>query len=243
MKSGEIGVSRTAMKRTLGARDASLFSDLVRFRMLTNDFIHCRHASHLQANAVVKITGRLVRQGWLQKYPLFDRHVYFRAGLKLVQLKGLSKASLLPLGPQALATHFATLSYCSSHGEVDLPTRDDYASHLGWLPKKFRDRRLLVDHQTDPSSIRLLRVDLGGTATHVTRKCEKDVARRMQIPTFNAMVKQGRVRIALITLSEAKERQIKNRVGSKTWPTGLRFQIFVVPELIHFVGKQSEKSQ
>lgn len=225
------------MKQAIGARDAAIFADLVKFRALTNEFIWRRHASHLQYNAVVKITGRLVRQKWLTKYPLFERYVYFVPGTKLHKLRGSMPSQSDPLGPQALAMCIAMLNLCSQHLQLDLVDPVCWPSELAWLPKKLRGVRVLMSQDPEFGQLALARTDFGGSAEHVAKKCSQDIARRMQLSEFNTAVKQQQVRFVVLTVNETKADQIRHRINKRDWPTGLRFRIHLVPELIHFIGQ------
>ncbi|MEM8734268.1 MAG: hypothetical protein AAGG44_08600 [Planctomycetota bacterium] len=225
------------MKRAIGARDAAIFADLVKFRALTNEFIWKRHASHLKYNAVVKITGRLVRQQWLVKYPLFERYVYFLAGTKLLKLHGGKPSQSEPLGPQALAMSIALLNLCSQQLQINLVDPTCWPTELAWLPKKMRGVRVLVSKDPEFGELLLARTDLGGSAEHVAKKCSQDIARRMQLPAFNVAVKQQQVRFVVLTVNEIKAERIRHQINKRDWPIGLRFRIHLVPELIHFIGQ------
>ena len=207
-------------------------ADVIRYRLTTNEFIHDRFLSHAQPNAVVKVTGRLVRQGWLQAHPLLDRQQYFVAGSKLVKLHGLPISRTRPLGPQSLASLFAIAKYCLTAGiAAQLATDDELIQTYTWMDKSLLHSPQLIERDGTVVTLRLVRVDLGGTPEHVGKKCVHDLSIRQPYVSFNQMVVAKRFVMVVLTASPAKQELIQKVIAKRQWPKGMRFQVYVVPEL------------
>lgn len=97
---------------------------------------------HAQANAVVKITGRLVRQGWLIAFQLFERQQYFVPGPSSIKLYGLPATRSRPLGPQSLASCYSVMKYCITTEAVLLAKDELLTSLFPWM-----DGKLLTNPQ------------------------------------------------------------------------------------------------
>ncbi|MDZ4848519.1 MAG: hypothetical protein SGI77_04445 [Pirellulaceae bacterium] len=235
MKSGKQLHSNRSMRAELGKRDRSILSDVIRYRLTTNEFLHSRYFEHLQINAVVKITGRLVRQGWLNAYSLIDRRQYFVPGPKLVKGYGLPISRSRPLGPQSLSTQYAVAKYCFYSGlNLKLVTNEEFKVAFPLLDDQVVGGVNVLDGDGANATLRLVRVDLGGTPEHVAKKCSLDLAARQKIGAFNELVGAKRFVSVVLTASSVKQELIQQAVAKRRWPRGIRFQVFVVPELAQF---------
>lgn len=225
------------VRAELGKRDRRIVSDIVRYRLTTNDFVHQRHLSHAQPNAVVKVTGRLVRQGWLSAYPLLERQQYFVPGSKLVKLHGLPTSRARPLGPQSLASQYAVAKYCFTTGiSVELATEAELSVAFPWLTQPMFNSPQLMEPAEGDVTLRLVRVDLGGTPEHVARKCMLDVASRQTEAEFNQLVAAKRFVLVVLTATAAKQELIQKAIAKRQWPKGMRFHVCVVPELAQLLS-------
>lgn len=228
--------------RSLGARDRLILDTVVRYRMVTNEAIHQWFFFHATPNAVVKVTSRLVRSRWLAAHPLYQRRQYFTPGDRLVRQRGLPKSRMQPLGPQTLAAHYAVLRYCgASTGVAEAPANelavaDEIRESLPWLPVSFHSRHHVIDRDSPGIRWRLIRTDMGGRADHVVRKIARDIERLHQQPEFVSMINAGRFQQVLLTPSTVKKQLLQRSLAERPWPSGLRFQIGVIPELFQLVG-------
>ncbi len=221
----------------LGKRDRHIIGDVVRYRLTTNEFIHQRYMSHAQPNAVVKVTGRLVRQGWLAAYPLLDRQQYYVPGSKLVKLHGLPISRARPLGPQSLAGLYAVAKYCNTGGiRGELATEGELLVAFPWLTKSMLNSPQLIEPADGQVTLRLMRVDLGGTPEHVCKKCIQDVASRQAQSDFNQLVSAKRFVLVVLTATAAKQGLVQKAIAKRQWPKGMRFHVFVVPELAQLLS-------
>ena len=234
MKSGKkiSPSSRRSLRSQLGRRDRSILSDVIRYRLTTNEFLFERYFKQLQPNAVAKISARLVRQGWLMAYPLIDRQQYFVAGLTLVKAYGLPASRTRPLGPQALLTHFAIAKYCFTSGlQIRFVEDTEFPIDFPTLAPQSHRGIHVIESTDGVTTFRNVRVDLGGTPEHVTRKCVADLATRQNDHAFNRIVADKRFVAVVLTATPAKQNLIQRALSKRTWPKGMRFQVYVIPEL------------
>ncbi len=80
--------------------------------------------------------------------------------------------------------------------------------------------------------LELIRVDLGGPADLIARKCRKDVEARRKLQAFTEMVAEGRFSMVVVTGSTAKAAAIQAALSQHRWPTNLQFRLAVFVSLI-----------
>lgn len=228
---------RQVARAELGKRDRRIVSDIARYRLTTNEFLHQRFMGHAQPNAVVKVTGRLVRQGWLSTYPLFDRQQYFVPGSKLVKLNGLPTSRTRPLGPQSLASLYAVAKYCFKAGVGgELATEVELRTAFPWMTEPMFNSPNLLASTDCEVTLRLVRIDLGGTPEHVSKKCVQDIVCRQTQAEFNQLVAAKRFVLVVLTASTTKQELIQKAIAKRQWPKGMRFHVWVVPELAQLLS-------
>ena len=116
-------------------RDQQIIRHTDRYRIGTNAAYHSLVFDGQSLNAVTKVTARMCREGWLQRYRLVPPEDYFTLGPKAVRHLGYSLKRTEPLGPQALPIDYAVLLFATHGGRtrllpfvVTLPlSRDDSA--------------------------------------------------------------------------------------------------------------------
>jgi hypothetical protein len=229
----------------LGKRDRCILGDVTRYRLVTNEWVLARYVPGAKPNAAVKITGRLVRDGWLSSHRLYRRRNYFTAGQRLVRYRGLSPERLRPLGPQALASHYSLLRYCMAAEVSDSPaalprllTRQEVMTSLPWLPLTLVHRsHILLGPEANPNW-RMVRVDLGGRPDHLARKVARDLTQLFECSEAPPEVAQGGFTQVVLCSSSGKKRLIEQALAARPWPKGTRFQLGIVPELVQLVGCQ-----
>lgn len=237
MKFGKHTTIQKIARLELGKRDRLILADAIRYRLMTNDFMRGRYLSQVLPNAVVKITGRLVRQGWLNAFTLIDRQQYFVPGARLTKLYGLPASRSRPLGPQSLATSYAIAKYCFTAGFSVQPANDDeLISAFPWMESSMLSGNQAIEDSPPAPTLRLLRIDLGGTPEHIAKKCTSDLASRQTNSSFNELVAQKRFVLVAIAARPTKQELIQKAIAKRQWPKGMRFQVFVVPELAQFLS-------
>ena len=109
---------------------------------------------------------------------------------------------------------------------------------FSWLDETLLTIPHVLEGDRPNCNLRLIRVDLGGTAEHVTKKCMQDLSKRQCQKEFNDLVANRRFVQVVLTASCAKQDLIQNSIAKRQWPPGMRFHVFVVPELIQFLSAQ-----
>jgi hypothetical protein len=204
-----------------------------RYRVVTNEMVqHQLFQSH-QSNAVTKVTNRLVEAGWLQRHRYLAGRLYFTAGKRLCQWHGMPTSRVRALGVQSLSITMAIAECCLlSDSRLVLQTKEDIASHWTWIPQNLRSMNYAVlkrEQATD--QLMMLRVDLGGSARHVTNKCLQDWRSRQNVNGFRSLMEERRLAELIFTTSEPKRSLIASEIKKKEWPAGTRFEFFISSEL------------
>ena len=230
MKSGNSIAS--SGRQSLGKRDRTILSDVIRYRLTTNEIVQARYLPTAVPNAVSKITSRLASTGWLTRRSLFDNRAYFTPGRQLCMHFGLPVSRSRPLGPQTLATALSIANYCQlSSPSHQLLDEKDYASSWTWIPKKMRTLPGAIDPHSDSVILRLVRVDLGGTPDHVATKCAHDIKIRSNIEGFRNLLKPRCLVVVVLTTTENKRQLIMRAIQKRSWPENTRFEVVVISDL------------
>jgi len=218
--------------RRFSDRDQEIIELAARYRLLTKEILHRVHFDESEPNAVTKVTQRLCDEQWLRKYPLVYPSQYLVPGKRAAQALGLPLSRTLPLGPQSLPTEFAVLQYATDAHGVGRMTPDELVQLHPW----YRDEWLTAIHclrRNDKTQIiELMRVDLGGPADHVARKCYADIQTRITLPEFERLISESRFRVVVVTATTDKAAAIQLAIQGHLWPAGLRFHFAVVTQLL-----------
>lgn len=230
MKSGSSRAS--SGRNSLGKRDRSILSDVIRYRLTTNEIVQSRYLPTAVPNAVSKITSRLANTGWLTRRSLFDNRTYFTPSRQLCMHFGLPISRSRPLGAQTLATALSIANYCqlSSPGHQLLDAKD-YASAWTWIPQKLRTLPGAVDSHSDTATLRLVRVDLGGSPDHVASKCAHDIKIRCNLESFRNLLNLRRLVVVVLTTTDNKRLLIMRAIQKRSWPENTRFEVVVISDL------------
>ncbi len=218
--------------RRLSGRDREILEHVVRYRLTTKETLHRLFFNENEPNAAIKVANRLCDEGWLRKFSLLYPRQYLVAGTRTVQSFGLPTARSLPLGPQALPTEYAILHYSAAAENVERLKRREVSARFDW----YRDEWAATAHcvrTTDTADVlELVRVDLGGPADHVARKCVADFATRNQSPVFQHAIENALFRLVVITATADKAAATQLSLHGHLWPDGISFHLAVVPELL-----------
>jgi hypothetical protein len=216
-------------------RDRRILDQAARYRLTTVAVVRATLLPDVQPNAVTKVLARLVRDGCLQSFPLVGSRTYFVLSRSAARLCGVGEDRAAPLGPQALPTEAAVLEYClSGPRRRHRLTGRELADRLPWLPARLRASPYAVDAD---GSLELIRVDLGGPADHVARKCRVDVVRRLAVPEGERLVQAGRLRLVVLTPTAAKADAIRQSLAARELPDTLAVHLAVVPDLYHLEAR------
>jgi hypothetical protein len=211
-------------------RDELIVEHVARYRMSTCKVLRRGVLAGLSQNAASKILNRLCREGRLRHFPLLHPTPYYVLGEAGAKSLGLSLQRALPLGPQSLPLEYAVLIYatCGRPPRTRL-TRREVRQLCAWLPAPCA----AAPHCRDVHGVlELIRVDLGGPAAHVARKCAADVNQRRQFREFTELAAVGRFRLVVITATKEKAAALRQSLDQHDWPSGFRIHFSVVPDLL-----------
>lgn len=220
--------------RRLKSRDLGIVDFVARYRLATVDVLQQCVLPTSSANAVAKLVNRLCVAGYLRKFTLIHPTRYFVLGEAGAKALGLRIGRTDPLGPQSLPIEYAVLLYCAHvHPQRRRLSSEEVCALWPWLPAVLAAAPHCYDEPSQ--SLELLRVDLGGAADHVARKCAHDIESRRRLPEFSSIVAAGRFRLVVITATKEKSSAIKLALDRHDRPDGLRLHASVIPGLIHFI--------
>jgi hypothetical protein len=220
---------------TLNPRDQLVLDQIARYRLTTNAVLRVTLFPQTKANAVVKVTARLVRDGWLHAFPFIGSRVYFALTPSAARRNGVGEERAATLGPQALPTEAAVLEYClAGSRKRHRLTATELAEKVPWLPAALR----VAPHALDADGhLELIRVDLGAPADHVARKCLADITRRLAVPECERLVRAGRLRLIVLTPSAEKAAAVRRSLAAKELPETLTVHLAVIPDLLHLEAR------
>ena len=208
-------------------RDQQIIQIVDRYRIATNTVIRTMAFEQQTLNAVTKVTARMCRQGWLQRYPLIPPEDYFTLGPLAVRQFGYSARRTEPLGPQALPIDYAVLLY-ATHGERTRLLRTELNELTPWLPDELCRAPFC---RTSAGLLELVRVDLGGSPYHVAKKAARDCSRRIDIPEFRDLIDKEHFQLVVLTTTTAKARLIRQAMEGLSWESNLRLHIATISRL------------
>ena len=211
-------------------RDRLILEHVTRYRLTTLEAIRRVVLRGLSRNAVSKIVNRLCDAGLLRKLPLLYPMNYFVLGALAVRSFGIGVHRAEPLGPQSLPQEFALLAFATlgTHQHLRLNVAE-VKRRYPWLPLSFAAAPHCLD---EANVLELVRVDLGGPAGHVARKCLEDLTERCRVPEFLTLVAAGQFRLVIITATTEKVAAIRRSFKHHLWPPGLLVHFSVVPQLL-----------
>lgn len=236
MNSGK-RIQKRQLRADLGARDRRIIDEVIRLRVLTNESVRALFLPTSGLNAATKVTARLAKQGWLNPFEFIDRCQYFVAGQKTVQTFGIPTSRVRPLGPQALASHLAMLDFVSrSTPRLRVMTEREIALLVSNEVETNRGIPHAVEMTGSSQMLRLVRVDLGGTPAHLVSKLNSDIRSRVANSQYASLVAGKKLVLVTLTATETKKSLIETTIRKKSWPSGLRFSVFVAPVLCQLLG-------
>lgn len=212
-------------------RDRGILAHVARHRLTTVAVLRQALFPDLSQTAVTKIVSRLCRNHYLGKFTLHHPLRYYVLGDAGVKLLGLGTHRSDALGPQALPLEYAALLYAMLGKQPRTRlTRGELLERFPWFPERWADA--CHCHDEAGNVLELLRVDFGGTADHVARKCVRDIHLRSQTHDFLKLLSSGRFRLVLITATPEKGAALRLALDRHDWPRGLLLHLSVIPELL-----------
>jgi hypothetical protein len=212
-------------------RDREIVEHIARYRITIIEVLCRRVLPGLSPNAVSKVVNRLCKTGFLRKYTLLHPTKYFVLGELGVKWLSINSDRAGPLGPQSLPLEYGVLVYATlgEHTHTRLTQVEVLHKHP-WLTATLASGPHCRDEQD--KILELIRVDLGGPADHVARKCAADLNRRRRLRDFLPLVAQSRFRLVVITATKEKAAAVRQALERHDWPTGLLIHFSVIPKLL-----------
>ena len=222
-------------------RDTALMKFIARYRVATNEVFHKRFFAGQQPNAVTKVTLRLCRSEHLRKFPLWHPRTYFTLGPVGAQQLGLPVSRTRPLGPQSLPTEYGVLSYATRGQQLRKRlTSRELLEQFPDLPARIVDQPWCQKPGSDPATLELVRVDLGGKPDHVARKCAADISEQSDASVLRSLMRDQRLSLVIVTGTTAKAASIQESLGRRFWPDGLQIRLAVVPDLLPLIARTND---
>jgi hypothetical protein len=222
----------------LADRDYEMFHHVMRYHMTTREVLHRLFFSDAEENAVTKVTSRLVRHGYFNRYELYPPRTYFVLGSLAASLMGISPKKTKEFGPQALIREFATLAYCclAEQPRKRLMVRELQEHHSCYLQRNLDSSHYYLDNDGQTTRLAHIRVDYGGPPDHIVRKCKQDIDDRYAQESFRQLIDAGGFLVAIVTAREEKAAAIHEALKRHDWKN-TRFRIEVVPDLVHLITR------
>lgn len=231
-------VTNTA-NRLLSGRDRNVIDHVARYRLTTIPVLRHTHLRGLSRSAAGKIVGRLCSAEFLQGYSLFHPTRYFVLGSQGAKSLGIGTHRTLPLGPQSLPLEYASLVYATLGKQPRKRlSRREVLALCPWLPESLA----AAPHCFDEAHrvLELLRVDLGGPADHVARKCLADINARRRLSEFSNTVRSGKFRLVIITSTADKASALRQAIDRHDWPLELPIHFSIVPDLLSLTARKHD---
>lgn len=230
--------NRPTKGRRLSHRDRQIIEHVVRYRLTTIQVLCRAVLPNVSRGAVAKITGRLCDADYLQKYTLLHPTKYFVLGKAGAKLFGLDDQRAAPLGPQSLPIEYVLLIYAALGRQPRVRlTPVEVLAKWPWLKPELAAAPHCWDEKH--AILELVRVDLGGPADHVARKCAVDLNKRRQHREFSPLVAQGRFRLVVITATSEKAAALRQALDRHDWPPRLLIHLSVVPQLLSLSARRN----
>ena len=233
-------VESTRKPRRLSTRDRRIIEHVARYKLTTKEMLHRLFFDQNEPNAAIKVANRLCDEGWLKKFSLLYPRQYLVAGKRTVQALGLPSTRSLPLGPQSLPTEYAVLHYAAPTESIKRLTRAEVTSSFEWYSEDWVTAAHSIRLSDCSRVLELIRVDLGGPADHVARKCSVDVETRSESPAFQNALEEALFKLVVITATSDKASAIQFSLQRQLWPDGISFHLAVIPELLPLLPRCSD---
>lgn len=223
--------TKNSMSGRLTKRDRDVIDHVARYRLTTIPVLRRTCLKGLSRSAAGKIVGRLCSSDYLRGYPLLHPLRYYVLGTQGANSHGLTEHRSLPLGPQSLPMEYAALVYATLGKQPRTRLkRGEVLTICPWLPTSLA----AAPHCLDDAQgvLELLRVDLGGPADHVARKCLADLNARRRLRDFAPFVSTGKFRLVIVTSTSEKASVLRQAIDRHDWPVNLPIHFSIVSDLL-----------
>ena len=230
--------ARSSVKRRFTPRGRKIIEHVARYRLTTVDVLCRAVLSGLSRGATSKVANRLCDGGYLRQYTLLHPTKYYVLGEASANWLGIDTGRAAPLGPQSLPIEYAVLVYATLGRQPRMRlTPAEVLAKCPWLEPAMAKAPHCWDEQH--AVLELVRVDLGGPADHVARKCLADLNERHRLREFSRLVAQNHVRLVVITATRQKAAAVRQALERHDLFPGLPLHLPVVPQLLSLTGSIS----
>lgn len=237
ISSGELMTTTNKVPR-LNTLERRIVEQVIRDHLATNDSIHHRFLADRHRSTVTRITSRLCNSGWLAETLLIYPRKYFLPGPLAVSAYGIPQQRQNPLGPQSLPTEYALLEYTGANApDVTRVTPEELQPRYPWYRREDATTPHCLRVIENRPMLELIRIDLGGPADLVARKCRDAVLSRKVSVEFEKLVLSRGFSIVIITATSSKAKAIEASLTHHIWPDGLVFRINAFPSLIPLIPR------
>lgn len=213
-------VTRPKRPSRLQDRDYEILDHVNLYRMTTREILHALFFEDSELNAATKVTSRLCKDGYLERYPFFGTSSYYGLGKRGARIFGVRQKLVKPMGPQSLYMGFATLGFCFK--KIAARRRLSVAEIRRSFPQllvKGMSSSCYVREETEGSA-RVLALSIDGSAStdYVIRKSRQMIADRSRVPVFAALMEQARFALAIVTYHPEREAVLAAMVKKEKLP-------------------------
>jgi len=219
-------------------RKRQIVEQVVRDLLSTNTVILRRFFVDRHPTTVTRATAELCSLDWLNGYRLVYPTKYFRPGKRAASAFGMTPSATLSLGPQAFPTEYAVLLYTTNNSpNVQRLLISELRTLHPWFKIDWLQSTHAIRTSSEKSIIELIRVDLGGPADHIARKCKSEIYARYVMDEFRQLLANKEFQLVVITGATEKAAQIDSALTAHTWPKGMLFRIAVFTELLSLLPR------
>lgn len=225
-------------ERHLTERDHDILEFVVRYRIGTSELLRkACFEPHTTTENVTRVLQRLQRRELVHRVVAPNGFSYCTATRRTLELLGAEPRTPRPLTEQTLPVLLAVATYCVAKGIRRLTSHEfsDLYPEL-WRPGMRSSSYVLVEID-EKLRLELLIVDRGGAAHRINSRVRRVIAQRRGLPKFQALMKTGRFRIAVLTGTPEQAEKINRRVHRR--PFGpIEVTTFVIPELAELLMRK-----
>lgn len=212
-------------------RDAHIILHLLRNFITTLEVVHLLYFADRCIDTPRKVLGRLCKQGYLVKYPLFgNKQHYYRLGQSAITRWLYPRSRMAKLGAQRLPYEVGTLAYTCLDSEPRkrlLP--EELQAELPWFPEALMQWAYFFES----SRLGTIRVEHRARPSAVVAKLSDQLYRYSEKPEFRSLIESGDFFFVVVTATEQQELAIRHEAKEQALSVELRTANY--PELIRFI--------
>ncbi len=215
-------------------RDNHILEHVFRMGMTTPQVLHRLFFAGKTINAVTQATKRLVKDGYLNKHPLWTKSIYFTLGNRCVRLMGTSRSKTTPRGEQALPIDLGALGFCCLQEQV----RRRLLAHelielYPWFPKQFLCHPYCLVTDGGTQRLAIIKTEMTDFPDQVLRKHQKQFHALRECKPFAELVDSQQFMVVTVTTTPERRGLLQAEFDADPWyPT---FAVFDFPDLCNLL--------